>query len=1006
MKKTEKWIALLAASALFLAACGGQEAPSGKSSADSAASVSAASAEAEVFPERSLDPDAPIPADPGTIALEEQQFPAQNLILALAEKMTVDEQDGDLYVKDGDGIWTMRFHPMGNLEKATLVSRITNYYISAGVEVYPDRSDAETTILGFPAHVYGTNIADGWISETDPWEVPAIDVVIDYKDTAVGSWSGLWIRLTSNDYENYSNIYDVLHLDSARAVLGNFRVIEGDAGNTLTAGGITATFPSRWQGNDQSPAGPFAAIREAGEQLGALYVMSSVPADPAQAVDMIGGEAFRRSAGGRDYIGGFRSVGSGDNPEVQLEMYSTFSDERSLLVKLSLFHADKDTLLEFAEREEFQSVLESIEIDPDGYVAPGAGKDAAGFERNERGILTKYTGQETDLVIPSSISGMDIVGIGMDVFQGSNITSVKLPDTLTFIDIGAFRDCASLETVEFPPTLTYIGTAAFEGCAALRDVTLPSSVSTVDTSAFDSAGTGSFTAQDGVRFGKNALESSGFDTIVIGKNCDLSDEGVFSGANASSVTLGDGVEAIGKYAFQGCRNLTDLVLPDSVRIFGENAFANNALININIPEGVEDIPANCFWGTQIDHIVVPASVKHIGTYAFNSNIVVLCNPAVELEKGAVMAQDLVLPTVYEPADAALHLEPEYVTAYSTIAIAMDASMAQMDAFDQYLLSVGQEDICWFGVDPSLLHYDMRNFTTDTWTLVKGEGCTGQICLPIYTQDTLNTEIVGEKALAGSEITGAVLHGDIYEIRSRVFDGCDSLKDIWITNQALRWVKDYADRMSADAFAGIPDSVTVHMPASFTAEEQASVEQFLKEKMGMPAGAVFDTFNLKEGPPAGAGTDAIAAAKPKADGAAAAKPKDDGAAADQPENDGAAAESAEGSEVSSGAEAGTEAVSPVGIYRLESIMGMSAAEFAQAAGRTEEEVRNAFRVELREDGSAAFIVDNGTVDCFWTLEGDQIILSAEGETETINGTLEGDLLTFPMQDMNLMFRKDA
>jgi len=70
-------------------------------------------------------------------------------------------------------------------------------------------------------------------------------------------------------------------------------------------------------------------------------------------------------------------------------------------------------------------------------------------------------------------------------------------------------------------------------------------------------------------------------------------------------------------ALQG--NLTSVVIPDSVRTIGENAFAHNRLTSAAIGSGVTNIGQRAFAGNQLDSVVIPDSVTSIGGGAFENN---------------------------------------------------------------------------------------------------------------------------------------------------------------------------------------------------------------------------------------------------------------------------------------------------------------------------------------------------------------------------------------------------
>lgn len=86
-----------------------------------------------------------------------------------------------------------------------------------------------------------------------------------------------------------------------------------------------------------------------------------------------------------------------------------------------------------------------------------------------------------------------------------------------------------------------------------------------------------------------------------------------------SYTIMEGVERIDSMAFAGS-NLQTIIIPSSVRIIGDLAFADNKFLSeIIIPEGVVRIGHTAFYCCESLRLVhISSSVTEIGNCVFNS----------------------------------------------------------------------------------------------------------------------------------------------------------------------------------------------------------------------------------------------------------------------------------------------------------------------------------------------------------------------------------------------------
>lgn len=199
------------------------------------------------------------------------------------------------------------------------------------------------------------------------------------------------------------------------------------------------------------------------------------------------------------------------------------------------------------------------------------------------------------LTLPESLTDM-----GYGVFNGLDVTSVKIPESWTVIpektfefshdltsvtipagikEIGdyAFQYCTGLSSVSFPAGLERIGNRAFLHCTALTQVTLPDGLKALEDGAFLSSG---LTSQPAWPSGLEELGGSvyklcenmtGTGTLPGGALGDSASY-IFQDSGISKAVIPDGVTRIPSLAFSSCENLTFVRIPASVTVIDDTAF--------------------------------------------------------------------------------------------------------------------------------------------------------------------------------------------------------------------------------------------------------------------------------------------------------------------------------------------------------------------------------------------------------------------------------------------------
>jgi len=119
--------------------------------------------------------------------------------------------------------------------------------------------------------------------------------------------------------------------------------------------------------------------------------------------------------------------------------------------------------------------------------------------------------------------------------------------------------------------------------------------------------------------GQNAFANNALTSLTLqGATWINIKEGAFKNNELTNVELNGAVQ-IDQDAFKD-NQLTTLVLPDTVNAIGASAFANNQLTDLTLSTALESIGTSAFANNQIGGaLVLPAKLKTLGDYAFADN---------------------------------------------------------------------------------------------------------------------------------------------------------------------------------------------------------------------------------------------------------------------------------------------------------------------------------------------------------------------------------------------------
>ncbi len=216
--------------------------------------------------------------------------------------------------------------------------------------------------------------------------------------------------------------------------------------------------------------------------------------------------------------------------------------------------------------------------------------------------------------------------------SGMNITKVTLPNSITHIYGGAFKDCTKLNSINIPENVTYIGAGAFDNTAIYNNS--KENFLYIDNwlVAYKSDNLGDIKITEGTKGIADRLftDNKTLTGIELPNSITKINDEAFSGCSElKKITIPSSITSIGNGAFENCNNLEEVHINDVAAWCGIDfannplTYANNLYLNgklvteLTIPDNVTRIKDFAFYGyTGLTSVVIPESVTSIGEYVF------------------------------------------------------------------------------------------------------------------------------------------------------------------------------------------------------------------------------------------------------------------------------------------------------------------------------------------------------------------------------------------------------
>lgn len=182
--------------------------------------------------------------------------------------------------------------------------------------------------------------------------------------------------------------------------------------------------------------------------------------------------------------------------------------------------------------------------------------------------------------------------IGSYAFSDTGVSEIIIPNSVSSIESSAFSDCSSLSSITIPKSVTSLGDGVFENCGRLPSITIPSSVTSIGKDAF-----------------KNCKNIRKVNIEDLTKWCEIK----FGNVDANPLYYAHDL-------YVNNSKIIELTIPNSVNNINECAFAGCGCLSVTLPGSVTSIGNKAFAEcNQLESFIIGTGVLSIGNDVFGAH---------------------------------------------------------------------------------------------------------------------------------------------------------------------------------------------------------------------------------------------------------------------------------------------------------------------------------------------------------------------------------------------------